>query len=235
MRETLEQLLEVQEMTQKRTQLERDTEMLDVDVRNASRELKEKHRQREQAHQQRIEAAKDADALQLKIEEAEAEIQKLKVQQNSIRNEKEYKAVRHMIGAHEADIERWEDGALELLSTIDELAEREERLEQETQQAKADLERVEGEVRQKRVELLDRIEMLKHKIETLRRQIDPEILAVYDRLAAGRRSDPLAKVCNRTCLGCHTRITKQTENLLMRDDKMVYCHSCGRLLTLADY
>ena len=234
MKRSLEQLQELQEINQKIEQLERDAERLNIDVRNAERTLADKRRRYEETRNQRLEARKEADRLQLELEEAEEENARLRVQLNSITNKREYDAIKKTIASHEADIERWEDKALDLLGKIDELQQEEERLEQEVTEAERHLQEVEEEVSQEKEELADRIEMLKHKRETLRREIDDDALAAYDRLTNTRRSDPLAEVKERVCQGCYTQITKQTENRLMHGSELVYCHSCGRLLMLAD-
>ncbi|MFW6189861.1 MAG: zinc ribbon domain-containing protein [Planctomycetota bacterium] len=234
MEQTLRKLKELQEMNQKIEQLEHDAEMLDVDVRNAERELADKRRRHEETHNQRIEAVKRADSLELKLEEAEQENERLRTQLNSITDQREYDAIKHTILNHEADIERWEDEALDLLNKIDELSKREQELQQAVEEAEQNLREVEEEVGRQKEELADRTEMLRHKRQVLRREIDSDVLSSYDRLSTESRNNPLAEVRDRVCGGCHTRITKQSYNLLLRGRDIVYCHSCGRMLMLPE-
>jgi predicted nucleic acid-binding Zn-ribbon protein len=231
MKETLALLLELQDVIQTTEQVTRDAERLNVDVRNAERTLEDKKRRREQAHAQRMEAAKKADGIQMKIEEAEQKIGQLEVQLNQLSN---IERVRASIGGHRADIEKWEDEALGALQKVDELSGEQKRLEQEVRQAEEELQEVRAEVAGEKEKFDDRLAMLNHQAETLRRQIEREVLIAYDRLAAGKRGNPLAQVRSRICQGCHSQVTPQTINALMRDNKIVYCHSCGRMLMLAD-
>ncbi len=231
MKETLAQLLELQDIAQTIEEVSRDADRLNVDVRNAQMSLDDKARRRQQAHTQRMEAAKRADAVQLKIEEAEEKIGQLEVQLNSLAN---IERLRASIAGHQADIAKWEDEALGALQKVDELSVVEKRLEAEVKQAEATLEEVKKEVAGEREKHDDRLAMLEHKAETLRRQIEPEVLAVYERLAGGRRNNPLAIVRAHVCLGCYSQVPPQTVNALMRDSKIVYCHSCGRMLMLAE-
>ncbi len=231
MKETLAQLLELQDLAQTIEEVGRDAERLNVDVRNARMGLDDKVRRRQHTHTLRMEAAKRADAIQLKIEEAEEKIGQLEIQLNTLSN---IERVRTSMAGHRADIEKWEDEALGALQKVDELAAEEKRLEQEVRQAESALEEVRQEVAGEREKHEDRLAMLEHKSETLRRQIAPEVLAAYDRLAGGRRNNPLAVVSGRICQGCHSQVPPQTVNLLMRDNKIVYCHSCGRMLMLAE-
>jgi predicted nucleic acid-binding Zn-ribbon protein len=231
MKETLAQLMELQDTAQTTEQVSRDADRLNVDVRNAERSVDDKKRRREQAHAQRMEAAKKADAIQLKIEEAEETISHLEIQLNQLSN---IDRIRTSIAGHQADIQKWEDEALVLLQRVDELSTEEKRLEQEARQAEAALAEVRQEVAAEREKFADRLAMLGHQAETLRRQIEPEVLSAYDRLARGRRNNPLAMVRDRVCQGCHSQVTPQTINALMRDNKIVYCHSCGRMLMLEE-
>jgi predicted nucleic acid-binding Zn-ribbon protein len=231
MKQTLAQLLELQELAQTTEAVNGDAERLNVDVRNAQLALDDKKRRRQQAHAQRLEAAKRADAVQLKIEEAEEKIGQLEVQLNTLSN---IERVRASIAGHQADIAKWEDEALGALQKVDELSAEERRLDEEVREAEQDLEAVRKDVASEREKHQDRLAMLSHQSQTLRRQIEPEVLAVYDRLAGGRRSNPLAVVRGRVCQGCHSQVTPQTINALMRDSKIVYCHSCGRMLMLEE-
>ncbi|NIM71371.1 MAG: hypothetical protein GTO48_13220 [Xanthomonadales bacterium] len=101
-------------------------------------------------------------------------------------------------------------------------------------QSDAELKRVKAEVAAQREQYDRRIGQLEVERQQLRGGINPDVLNTYDRLAASHPENALAEVRNRICQGCFTRITKQTENLLMRDTKLVRCHSCGRILILAD-
>jgi len=229
MKENLRLLLELQDIALSIAQLGRDADALNIDVRNAERALEDKKHRRELVHKERLDATAKADALQMQIEEAEQKIAQLEIQLNQLSN---IDRIRTSMAGHRADIEKWEDEALGALQKVDELSAQEKQLEQEVRQAEEELQRVRQNTAQEREEFEDRLAMLQHKSETLRRQIEPQVLAVYDRLASGRRNNPLATVKGQTCQGCYSRVPPQTINLLLRDDKIVYCHSCGRMLML---
>jgi predicted nucleic acid-binding Zn-ribbon protein len=231
MKESLTQLLELQDLALTIEQVNRDADQLNVDVRNAELTLEDKKRRLQQVHAQRFEAAKRADAIQLKIEEAEEKISQLEIQLNQLSN---IERVRASMAGHQADIAKWEDEALGSLQRVDELSGEEKRLSEDVRRAEAALGEVRDEVAGEREKHQDRLAMLEHQTQTLRRQIDPEVLGAYDRLAGGRRNNPLAVVRDRVCQGCHSQVTPQTINLLMRDSKIVYCHSCGRMLMLEE-
>jgi len=234
MKQTLKKIQALQTLTQQVDQLRRDRRMLAVDVRNQQRVCEEKKRRSQQVHVQRLDAAKHADQTQMGIQKAEQEIERLNVQLNTTRHQKEYDAIQHSMLSHRADIQKCEDEGLEALTAVDDLARQEEVLTEEMGQAEKELEGIARRVSE-REEVLDaRIAQLEAERDEARSQVNPVVLAAYERLLTRTRSRPLAPVKQRICQGCFTRITKQTENLLMRGQEVAYCHSCGRMLMLGD-
>ncbi|MHC4591530.1 MAG: zinc ribbon domain-containing protein [Planctomycetota bacterium] len=234
MKESLEHIQLLQDTSRQIEQLRRDAEMLDTDEKNRQRVLQEKSRRAEQAHQQRLEATKLADAMELQIQQAESEITRLGVQLNVTKHQKEYDAIQHSILSHRADIQKWEDEELTALQTVDELSQEEQRLAEEVRQAEQDVQKTREDVAVQKAELKQRVADLDQERQRLRQQVSPAVLSAHERLTGRYGSRALVEVKNRICQGCFTRITKQTENLLMRNDKVVYCHSCGRMLVLGD-
>jgi predicted nucleic acid-binding Zn-ribbon protein len=231
-RYTLEQIQALQHTTEQVARLRHDREMLDVDVRNQRRLLEDTKRRAAQAHERRLELTRQADAAQISIQQAEQEIERLNTQLNMARHQKEYDAFQKSVLSHRADIQRWEDQCLTALQTVDELAAEEKRLAEEVAQAESRLAQVEADVVGQREALSEQIADLDARAEHVRSKIAPGVLTAYDRIAG--RKQPLATVKNRVCQGCFTQITKQSENLLMRGQEIVYCSSCGRMLVLED-
>jgi len=234
MRETLEKLLTLQDINTEIEKTRHDRDRLSIDVDNQVLIVERKTRQTQETHDKRLQNAKTADRVQVNIEEAEQETERLTVQLNSVRNQRELDTIQNTIRSRQADIARWEDEVLSALQAVDELRQEEERLGNEVEDARADLERIRNEVKEQSREYEQRIQTLSERRQELRDEIPAEVLSAYERIAARHPNNALAKVKGRVCRGCFTQITKQTENLLMRDDKVVYCHSCGRMLILAD-
>ncbi len=234
MKETMERILALQDLNAQIQQQRGDARMLEVDLRNHERLLQERRRRAEQAHHDRLEAAKRADAVQRRIEEIEEEVRRLQVQLNTAHSNREFAALQQSIASHLADMQKREDECLTALQRADELAGEERRLNEEVSQAEAELEQMTEQIAQQRAEMDHRLDQLKRERDALREQVNPAALSAYDRITGHHSGQPLAEVRSRICQGCYTRITKQTENLLMRGDEIVYCHSCGRMLKLAD-
>ena len=71
------------------------------------------------------------------------------------------------------------------------------------------------------------------EIAELRGQIPPPILGHYDRLRV-RGKKGLAVVRNQVCTGCHMQQPIGKITILMRDEDVQLCDTCGRYLYLPD-
>ncbi len=234
MKKTLEDIRAVQELNEQMAQVRRNAAAVSARIDAQRRMLEERLHRAEQLHKQRMQTAKEADARQLRIEEAEQEIERLKRQLNVTKHQKEYDAIQHSILSRTADVSRWEDEELEALEAADELAVQEGRLAGELDEARASFQSARDQAAGETEVHNRRLQGLEGQMQQLRRCINPDVLKAYDRLAPSHANDALALVKDHICRGCHTRVTKQTENLLMRAAEIVYCHSCGRMLMLAE-
>jgi hypothetical protein len=70
------------------------------------------------------------------------------------------------------------------------------------------------------------------EIQELRTQVPTQILAHYDRLRI-RGKKGVALVRNKSCTGCHLQQPLGKITVLMRNEDIQLCDSCGRYLFLA--
>ncbi len=212
---------------------EKDRDSLSLDVEQQQALIGQIEKQRQQTRSRRLESLMAADALELKIKEAEESNARLQLQLNITKHQDEYDAILHSIMSNKADISKREDEELELLQQIDELQNEAASLEKQLEAEQQNLRQIQQRVVEQTADYDRDLAQLQQQSDTVEKQIAPQVLDAYRRVANARGETALAEVKNRVCKGCFTTITKQSENDLMRDTEIVHCHSCGRLLMLA--
>jgi len=232
LKQTLDKLLLLQSLNRDLDQLSRDKAALQQDIVHQRSLLEQMRQERERLKNERVENQKKADSLELKIRETEQTNARLQVQLNTTKHQSEYDAVRKSIMSNMADISRWEDEELQLLERTDALRRQEAELDARLEAESEGLKRIEQSVAQDSADYERRMRELTERREHLRREIDPETLSIFDRIARSRGATAIVKVKGRICQGCYTSLPKQTENELMRGTRLVYCHNCGRILVL---
>jgi predicted nucleic acid-binding Zn-ribbon protein len=60
--------------------------------------------------------------------------------------------------------------------------------------------------------------------------IDPKVLAIYDLVARRRNGIGVAEARNGICTICHVRLRPQVFNNILRNDSIIQCDSCQRIL-----
>ena len=61
-------------------------------------------------------------------------------------------------------------------------------------------------------------------------QISKDALVVFDRVAYGRKGLALAEARDGLCTVCHVRLRPQIFNEVRRNDSVIQCESCTRIL-----
>lgn len=63
----------------------------------------------------------------------------------------------------------------------------------------------------------------------LKETTDPELFSVYERLLNNKKDRVVVPIENRVCSGCHIALTPQHENLVRKQDHLVFCEHCSRI------
>jgi len=66
--------------------------------------------------------------------------------------------------------------------------------------------------------------------EKMIEQVPEEMFAIYERLLKNKKDRVLVPIENRTCSGCHIVLTPQHENIVRKQDRLVFCEHCSRIL-----
>ncbi len=176
----------------------------------------------------------DNQAKRREIEKDVATIQtrlsKYKDQLMEVKTNKEYQAMQHEIATAQDSIRGQEDRILEGMEEAEELT-------RELKAAEAELKRQQAEVATEQKVLTDEATALEQAIgnhgterEQVASEISPQSLALFEHVARARRGLAVAEARDGLCTVCHVRLRPQVFNDVRRNEALIQCESCQRIL-----
>lgn len=158
---------------------------------------------------------------------------KYKDQLLEVKTNREYQAMLHEIEAAQTEIRGREDRILETMLEGDELG-------AQIKSAEADLKSAEKEVASERQMLDQELASMKTELERtmnaragIAAEISPGALAIFEFVARGRKGVGVAEARDGLCSICHVRLRPQVFNEVRRNDAIIQCSSCQRILYFA--
>jgi predicted nucleic acid-binding Zn-ribbon protein len=161
-------------------------------------------------------------------------VEKLKAHTSGIKNNKEYQALLKEIEAAEQANKVIEDDILSLMEKIDAasasivVAEKHSRAEEEALQAEQ--QKIESEFT-KTEEDLKSIEQSRQDFVT---RIEPMVYARYQKLIGTKAGIAITEVRGESCSGCYMSIPPQVFVNVKKNENIITCPNCGRILYFKD-
>jgi hypothetical protein len=206
------------------------------------------HPEREKALDERAAAAKDAVAaarqratdnqaarrvLEKDLAALQSRLSHFKDQAMEVKTNREYQAMQKEIETAQQGVREIEDRILERMLEADDLAALVKR-------AEADAAEVQAAVNAERQALSDEVARLQVELEQktgartdILAKISPDTLGVYEQVARGRKGIAMSEARNGHCSICHVRLRPQLANEVRRNDAILQCDSCQRILYFA--
>jgi len=217
---------------------------LETTAEEARRKISD-HPQRAQALDDRLAAARSTlDGIKARLAEAQnkrraeekevstvqTRLAKYKDQLLEVKTNREYQAMLHEIETAQNDIKAREDRILETMMESDEMS-------ANVKKAEAELKNVEKTVSAERQVLDEEVKALQAELDktaTARKaliaQIDRHTLAIFETTAKGRKGIAVSEARDGMCMICHVRLRPQVFNEVRRNDSIIQCDSCRRIL-----
>jgi uncharacterized protein len=160
----------------------------------------------------------------------QARLSKYRDQLMEVKTNREYQAMQKEIEVAQQEIRKDEDRLLEQMIAFDEITlhikEAEEAFRRD--QAACDAER--AALAAQIVEAHAAIPSLAAERAALAATISPPVLALFDRLLQHRKTSAVAPVRDGRCSACQVRIRPQTVQEIRRNESVLQCDSCQRIL-----
>jgi predicted nucleic acid-binding Zn-ribbon protein len=217
---------------------------LDSAVHDAERRLAEEP-EREKGFEARLESARERVAsARLRLagnQSARREIEKdVALQQGrlakfrgqlmDVKTNREYQAIQHEIEIAQNEVRALEEKVLERMIEADDLTTALKRGEVElaAEQKAVDTDR--RKMLAENGDLKASLERIAGERLTLVAAIDKKVLAMFELVARKRNGIAVAEARDGICTICHVRLRPQVFNTVLRNDRIIQCDTCNRIL-----
>ena len=182
----------------------------------------------------RLSAAADKRRAEEKeVASVQTRLAKYKDQLLEVKTNREYTAMLHEIEAAQNDIRAREDRILEIMMDGDEL-------NASIKKSEGELKTAEKEIAAERAVLDAEVAALQAEVDrtTAEREkvvagLDRQVLSIFEATAKGRKGVAVAEARDGLCTICHVRLRPQVFNEVRKNESIIHCDSCRRILYFA--
>jgi uncharacterized protein len=223
--------LRLQALDRKIASLESEIATLPRHIAGIEKKL-ESHTRRLEADRAALAAnQRDRKKLESDIQVHNQKISKLKDQMLGAKTNEQYKAFQNEIAYAEAEVRKSEDKILDLMEQSEPLEKNVKAAEDELKQEQRHVEREKTHARERTG--VDQEELIAHQEDRkgLVAQMAPAFYKEYERIRKKTKNTPIADATEGRCDACQISLRPQFFQDLRRGDRIMFCESCGRILT----
>ena len=221
-----------------------DLQRLDSAVHDAQRRLAEAP-EREKALEARLDTARQQvaaakasltesqnarRAIEKEVAVHQGRLSKFREQAMAVKTNQEYHAIQHEISFAQTEIKKLEDGVLERMVEGDDLTAAVKRAENELAAEQKAIEADRRAMSAEAATLQASLNQLSAERTTVIAALDKQVLALFEQIARKRHGVAVAEARDGICTICHVRLRPQVFNNVRRNDSIVQCDSCNRIL-----
>ncbi|MGC8705922.1 MAG: zinc ribbon domain-containing protein [Desulfurella sp.] len=226
----IEMLLKIQEYDKQIYQLESEFAKRLQDRENLEELITTHTLNMEQLQDELNEILEDLKFKKNLLEEKEALLEKLDEKSNSIQNQKQSEALSSEITIAKTNKSILEDKILEIQTIVDEKNKKISEIQQQIDEVKQKLESFDAQLAEFKKDIDNKIEQINKEKEIMLNDINPHLLAKYNKISLWAKGSAVVRVENETCYGCFIKLPPQISVLVEETDEIVYCPNCGRIL-----
>ena len=182
-----------------------------------------------------------AGALDLDLRSRDAHIEKLRNQQQSAKNNKEYQAFLIEINTAKVDKAKVEDEAMRVMEQVEKAGAESAALATQLEAETAKLAEMSAQITGTLKQLQSEVEALKPAREAAAAALPAKVIAEFDRLAERFDGEPLSALAKPDrrreeylCTACNMDLVTDVYNKLHSRDELVFCPSCRRVLFIPE-
>lgn len=230
MAENLEPLIQLHLLDQQIAVLDQRTAVYPAQIQDLDRKLERFTREVEERQKRIAENQKKRKDLESDVLLIETKRKRYKEQLDTVKTNKEYTGLQHEIEGVNGAIRQIEDQILATMEEAEGLKTELDAAQKEKQKEEKGLNEEKSALQQQVDKLQKEADLLKGQRQKWIDQIPKDILEVYERTAQHRKGIALAEARNAVCQACQMRIRPQLFQEIKRNDTIILCESCSRIL-----
>jgi len=157
-------------------------------------------------------------------------LSKFREQGMNVKTNQEYHAIQHEIAFAQNEIKGHEDRMLERMMELDEL-------NASQKAAEADLASTQQSVESEKASIVTEHDVLRNRVDALKAEragvvasLSTESLGIFERVSGRRNGIAMSEARDGVCTLCHVRLRPQVFNTVRRNDAILQCDHCNRIL-----
>ena len=164
------------------------------------------------------------------LNDEESKMKDRRMRLNRIRNEKEASAVRREIEVGKEGNQKIEEDLMGVFEALDTVTTREAELQRDYDAVEARRAEQQAKVDSEVAALSAGLDEARRHRDELAAAIDGELRRKYEAIFIRRRGIAVVEVRGGTCQGCHMRVAPQLANEIKRNQRVIVCPNCHRIL-----
>jgi len=230
MEENLARLWVLQVLDNEIDVLSRQAEKIPHDIETLRFQVTTLHQGIEKTKQHLLELKKEYKLAEVDLKASEDKISQYSVQLYSAKTNEQYKAFLNEIEAQKRSKAELEERMIAILeeteTTEGSIKIHQSELEQAERNARSEIENLEATKRTLDQEIKSRGEERANIIS----QLHKEFLRIYERIKTGKGGIAVVGITDERCGGCLTPLPPQLVEEVHKQDRLIFCEYCGRIL-----
>lgn len=168
--------------------------------------------------------------LERQVAEIDVRLNRFEDHKAAVKTNQEFTALLSEIATAKSSKDALEEQILVLLEAADGIAAETSTAERALAEARTLLDTVRADLEAERRTLDERIEQLAAERRRLAADVPPPVLAKYEQILKQRRMLAITPIDGEICAACHVRLRPAIAQQVRRNDGIVQCDSCQRIL-----
>lgn len=230
----LDRLIQLQRLDDRTAAAQARTDAIPLEVTALDARLDGWRQTRDEAKTALDESQRRRREFERDLATVQSRLSKYRDQLMAVKTNKEYQAMQHEIATAESEVRSTEDRILDCMEATETLTAELQRAEDTLEAERATIEKEKTELEADRARLEKQSSEASTARVALVGEIGREALAVFEHIARARKGVAMARAHDGHCTECHVRLRPQSYNEIRRNDSLIQCESCMRILYYAE-